>query len=151
MPFAYIERLSLDPVNAEVVFKGKNGIAMMEGSFTGKIMYIICGYIISLLMSIILLNLVPDRKSILTRAGDRTLPIYLFHVYIVKILKKITLLHEINDFVLLPLLFAVSIILVFLLGSDFFVKSTYYICNPLEFVRQIKGKLIKKKNKNAEA
>jgi len=129
----------LNPVNADVIFKGKNGVAKMKGSQYGKLVYIIAGYVISLLMCFILLNLVSDRKSIFTRIGERTLPIYLFHVFIVKIIKRSHLLKGIDTYILLPLLIALSFIIALILGSDLFAKLTYYLWNPLEFVKVVKG------------
>lgn len=120
---------------------------MMEGSLWEKIIYIIIGYAISLLMCFIVLNIVSDRKSIITRIGDRTFPIYLFHVFIVKFLRKTPLLHETATFILLPLLLVLTLSIVMLLENELFIKATYFLCNPLELITAIKASIYKRARK----
>jgi len=143
----YVSVMLFNPVNAEVIFKGKQGIAYMEGSLLFKTICIIAGYIISLLMCFILLNTISDRKSIITKIGERTLPVYLFHVFIVIVLRDLDILHSLNVFVLLPLLLVLSMLVVLLLQSEIFIKSTYYLWNPLEFLRRVKDLIISLNNK----
>jgi fucose 4-O-acetylase-like acetyltransferase len=139
--FIFIAFLNTD--NAEMVFKGKAGIAPMEGSLLYRITYILIGYIIALIMCFIILNLVSDKKSIITRIGDRTLPIYLFHVFIVNLIKKVSILDTLHPFVLLPVLFVLAILITLLLENDIFVKYTYYLWNPLELIRTVKDSVMK--------
>lgn len=143
----YLSVMFFNPVNAEVIFKGKHGIAMMEGSLIFKTTCIIAGYIISLLMCFIMLNLLSDRKSIITQIGERTLPVYLFHAFIVIVLRDLEILHSLNVFILLPLLLLLSFLVVLLLENEIFIKLTYYLWNPLEFLRLVKEFIVSQSNK----
>lgn len=141
----------LDTTNAEMIFKGKFGIVAMEGSLPYKITYVLLGYIVALIMSFFIINIVSDKKSILTRIGDRTLPIYLFHVFIVNMIKKIALLDKLHPFVLLPLLFLLAVLITLFLENNLFIKCTYYLYNPLEFFKIVKNttlRLVKRADTN---
>lgn len=131
-----------DDTNTEKILKGCFGVAKMKGSLTVVSVQIFLGYFISLVMCYLILNLISSKTCILTKWGDRTLPIFLFHRFITRIFKKYTfLLGDLNHTILLALLFVSVVIIVCIFSSDFFVDLTYFLWHPYKFAKNIVKKL----------
>ncbi len=127
--------------NLEYIIKGSYGVDQMKGNLLATTAKIVLGYILALLICYILLNLISNKQTILTKWGDRTLPIFLFHMFAVRFLKDSTFLKSLNQWLQLPLLFIITIVIVCLLSSDLFIHCTYYVWHPFEAVKNVKKKL----------
>ena len=124
-----------DHTNLEKVLKGSYGIEELKGTISHISLQIIIGYLVAIAMSFLLLNLIGNKKSFLTRLGDHSLPIYLFHAFFVMIVKKISLFKEIPPVILLSILFLISMSIVWLLSSRIIIQSTYYLWHPSEVLK----------------
>ncbi|MDD3174767.1 MAG: hypothetical protein PHF63_14115, partial [Herbinix sp.] len=131
----------VDSTNLEEIFKGNHGIDQMTGTLLSTTGEIILGYIIALLMCYIFLNLISDRINILTKWGDRTLPIFLFHIFVTRTIKTLNIFDGLNPIILLLLMFLICIIVISILSSDIFMNITYYMWNPYKSVKIIAKKL----------
>jgi fucose 4-O-acetylase-like acetyltransferase len=144
MSITYLYYGVIKSANEEKILKGSFGIDQMEGSWVGTTIQILAGYIVAIILCYILLNLVSNKRNFLTRWGDHSLPIFLFHVFFTLIMKKLPFLKEVNQVVLLPLLFIIAVLIAQLLSSDIFIKCTYYLWHPYEgialFMEKIKSK-----------
>jgi fucose 4-O-acetylase-like acetyltransferase len=134
----------INNANEEKILKGSFGIDQMEGRWFSTTIQILAGYMIAITLCYVFLNLISDKKNFLTRWGDRSLPIFLFHVFFTLTVKKLTFLSDINHMVLLPLLFIIAVLIAQLLSSDFFMNCTKYLWNPYQVVALLVGKIKRK-------
>jgi len=122
------------------VLKGSYGVNQIKGTLfadTGKIGL---SYLIAIIMCYCLLCTMSSKQNILTKWGDRTMPIYLFHMFIVRTIKEIFNFDSLNRWILLCILVAFTFAIVSFAGSNLFVKLTYYLCNPYELMKLIRKK-----------
>lgn len=75
-------------------------------------------YIISVIMSICILNLIPINTFKYTDYGSKTITIYLLHAYIVDFIARIQIIKNINPFLGLVIFFIISVISIFILGNN---------------------------------
>jgi fucose 4-O-acetylase-like acetyltransferase len=146
MSVTYIYFSVIKNANEEKILKGSFGIDQMEGRWFGTTVQILAGYMVAITLCYVLLNLVSNKKNLLTRWGDRSLPIFLFHVFFTLIIKELPILNEVNLKVLLPLLFIIAVLIAQLLSSDLFIKCTYYLWNPYEVIALVMEKIKSKFN-----
>jgi fucose 4-O-acetylase-like acetyltransferase len=80
-------------------------------------------YIIALVMIIVILNLVPERKTFFSQIGTATMPVYVLHLYIWEYIKQYQILH---NHTYLYIIFSVisSIVIVYLLSRPI-IKRIY--------------------------
>lgn len=128
-----------DSTNKVKILKGSYGAYQMKGAILHTSIDILVGYIIALAMCYVLLNAITDKKCFLTKWGDHSLPIFLFHSFFVMYIKRLTFLEHMNAGLLLIIMLMASFFIVLVLGSDIFVKRTYYLWHPID-VYKIIGK-----------
>jgi fucose 4-O-acetylase-like acetyltransferase len=133
-----------DTTNEEKILKGNYGIGEMDGSLLFRTGHILSAYIIALVIGFIILNVISGKKCLLTKWGDRTLPIYLFHAFFVMLSKKVTFLEQLNPWILLLVMLLADFAIISLLSSDIFIKYTYYIWNPYQLFENIAQKMRRK-------
>jgi len=117
------------------ILKGSYGVYEMKGALPHTTTVILIGYVIAIVMCYVILNVSGSKNNILTKWGERSLPIFLFHSFFVMYLKRLSFFNGLNFAVLLGLLIVISVIINVILSSDLFVKCTYYLCNPVEMVK----------------
>jgi fucose 4-O-acetylase-like acetyltransferase len=122
--------------NEEKIFKGNYGIERLDGSLLSRTGHILIAVLIAVLICYVLLNMIPDKVCFLTKWGDRTLRIFLFHAFFVMVLRKLPFLKTMNPWLLLPLLLLTALGVVELLSSDFLMKYTYYMWNPYKLIER---------------
>jgi fucose 4-O-acetylase-like acetyltransferase len=126
-----------DITNEEKIFKGNYGIDQMDGSLLFRTSHIVAAYLIALIMSYIIVNFISSKKCFLTKWGDRTLPVYLFHAFFVMLSKKMLFLQNLNPWLLLPIMLLADFAIVGILSSDIFIKYSYYLWNPLQLIDKL--------------
>lgn len=130
-----------DSTNKVKIFKGSYGTYQMKGEILHTTIDILIGYVIALVMCYVLLNVITKKKCILTKWGDYSLPIFLFHSFFVMYIKRLTFLENLKSSFLLLIMLVASILINLLLGSDIFVRRTYYLWHPTEIDKLIKKKI----------
>lgn len=133
----YLFYMRTDGVNLEKIFKGSYGMNKLKGSVFTISWQLILGYLFAFIMCYLLLNLISEKKSFLTRLGDNSLPIYLFHVFFIIKVKKMKFLGTYPPAVLLILFVILTIFIVWLLSTKPFIKLTYALCNPVRVITYI--------------
>lgn len=118
--------------NTEKVLKGSYGINKLKGPVSIITWQLILGYLFAIIMCFIILNIVSNRKCFLTKLGDHSMPVYLFHAFFVILIKKIDFLSNLSPAVLIGVLFVTAVIITGVLSSNPFVNATYTLCNPYE-------------------
>ena len=146
----YLYFLLDGPTNKEEILKGSFGVYEMQGSLQSIGSDVLIGYIIAIVMCYVLLNIISKKESLLTKWGDRSLPIFLFHTVFVMTSRKLGILKELNPWILLTILFVSSVLILSVLSSDLFIRLTYYLWHPIELadavVRKAKGNQWKRIN-----
>lgn len=94
-------------------------------------------YILAVTTSIFILTLIPDKKLFFTKLGSRTIAVYAFHGFIIKMLVKYNFFNYINSFKSEILIIMLSLFIVILLSSRFINKITKIMIHPV-FFKQIK-------------
>ena len=138
--------------NKEEILKGSYGVYEMKGSLIPIGIDVLIGYVIALALCYILLNVISNKEGMLTKWGDKSLPIFLFHTFFIMITKKLIFLKELNPWVLLALLFVEAIIIVSVLSSDWFGKRTFYLWHPMILMDLVAQKIkrSRSRSKNTE-
>lgn len=130
-----------DSTDLTNILKGSYGTDQMEGELLTTTVKILLGYVFAVLMCYILLNAISKKECILTKWGNRSLTIYLFHWFIGRILKDVSTQGDTNKMALLPILFLMAILIVTILSSDKFVNTTYYLSHPYKAMHQLYKKI----------
>jgi fucose 4-O-acetylase-like acetyltransferase len=87
-------------------------------------------YLISFLLCYILMNLISSNRSVLTKWGDNSLAIFLFHPIFVFSLWQFEFLKTWDADTKLIFFIFVSVGITLFLGTNMFSRVTKYICNP---------------------
>ena len=132
--------------NKEEILKGSFGVYQMEGSLMSITVDILLGYLIASLVIYIMLNIITDKICFLTKWGDRSLPVFLFHTIFVLTFKKFSVFKEFNAILLLVLLIAASYGITSILSSDWFTNFTYYLWHPVEVIDRFEGRMKSRTN-----
>jgi fucose 4-O-acetylase-like acetyltransferase len=117
----------------EDIFRGSYGAYKFlkpTDGFAEYLIKVLFGYMVSFLMCILVLNSVNDNKSVLTKWGDNSLTIFLFHPVFVFYLWKFRFFEVWKWDSQILFFFLLTIWISSVLGSNIFVKYTMYICNP---------------------
>jgi fucose 4-O-acetylase-like acetyltransferase len=104
-------------------------------------------YFISFLLCYILMNLISSKRSVLTKWGDNSLAIFLFHPIFVFSLWQFELLKTWDTDTKLIFFIFVSVGITLFLGTNMFSSITKYVCNPNISAEKMVGyvKLFKRK------
>lgn len=133
----FIYFMQVTNTNMENILKGSYGLNELKGPLWPNTLRIIMCYSIAILLCYMLLNLISSRRSILTKWGNRTMPVFLFHIFITRIIKDIDSLYTLSSWILFPLLLVASILIVVVLSSELFMKYSYYLWHPYDAVRSL--------------
>lgn len=124
--------------NLVMIFKGAFGVDDLDTSFLPVIAQVFLGYGISICLCFLLLNLVTNKQSILTKWGDHSLQIFLFHFFVVIVVSYMSSkLEMLNHFVLGAVLFIISILVTIILSSKLFIRYTDWLCRPYFTLKNI--------------
>ncbi len=127
--FLFIQKYPL----IERVFRGSLGSSFFvepTNTFSFYIVVVIIHYFISFGLSFLIMNIATDRLLPLTKWGDNSLTIFLFHPIFVFWLWEFSFFETWEVDTQLFFFFIVSLGISHILGSIKFVKLTKYICNP---------------------
>lgn len=130
----YLFYVLTDTMNSEKILKGSYGLDKLKGQVSDITWQLVLGYLFAILLCFLMLNIVSNKKSFLTKLGDRSLPIYLFHVFFIIVMKKLEFLGALPTVVLFTLFVGLSVFIVWVLSLEPFIKLTHYLCNPLKII-----------------
>ena len=117
--------------NLEMIFRGPFGVEVLTESTVPYFIDILICYGISLYFCFLLLNIVSSKKSIITKWGDNSLQIFLFHAFaVIPITYFPSILGGLNSLLLTLILFVLAIAVVTVLSHELFVKYTNWLCKP---------------------
>lgn len=111
-------------------FYGSFSYAQLNSSNYPKYILRIFTYILAITVSIFVLVLVPSRKLFFTNLGSRTMAVYIFHGFIIKLLVKYNFFDYVNSFISEILIVLLSLLIVILLSSKIINKITKIIVHP---------------------
>lgn len=117
-------------------FYGSYSYSQLDSLNYPKYIMRISTYAIAVITSAIVLILIPDKNLLFTKLGSRTIAVYGFHGFIIKILVKYNFFDYINSFVSEISIIILSLLIVMLLSSKFINKITKIIIHP-KFFKQI--------------
>lgn len=126
-----------DDTNQENILKGSYAVDQMKGSLLSTSGEILMGYLIALIMCLVILNLINNKRCIFTKWGDHSLSIFLFHIFITRYIKTFDNLNNISRLPLFALMSASAFIIVCVLSSDTFVNKTSFLSNPYQTIKSI--------------
>ncbi|MBT2218629.1 acyltransferase family protein [Virgibacillus dakarensis] len=124
----------------EDVFRGSYGAQRFLNPNDGFLFYLFVIssiYFISSFICLMILNFVTDRISLLSKWGDHSLTIFLFHPVFVFYLWQFDFFGQWNSDTQFLFFFILTVGISYTLGSNLFVKSTKYICNPYKFFKRL--------------
>src|SRR5699024_6181724 len=124
----------------ESIFRGSFGSHRYVEDNDGVVVYLFkisLHYVLAFGLSYVMLNLVSNRANILTKWGDHSLQIFLFHPICVFIIRQTEFMDSWTPSTKLAAFFMVSLWIVILLGSTIFVRLTNFLCNPYKTVVNI--------------
>lgn len=122
----------------EDAFRGSFGaLRFSDGSFNDFLLISLFQYVVSGFLCILVLNLVTHKQSILTRFGDHSLTVFLFHPLFVFLLRKYMLQEDWESDTQIVLYLLLAMLVSYFLSSKIFVKSTKYLCNPYSFINKL--------------
>lgn len=127
----------------ESIFRGSHGIHKFLDDNDGFFKYfskIFLSYGLSFWLCYLILNLIPIKTSIFTKWGDNSLTIFLFHPIFVFVIRSTEYMTKWNPDTKLVTFLFVTIMVTIILGSNFFVRATKYMCNPYHFIKKIINK-----------
>jgi fucose 4-O-acetylase-like acetyltransferase len=131
----------VDDTNTERILKGSFGVDEMKGALLPVTVEMLACYAIALFLCYMLLNLIKDKKCFLTKWGDHTLSVYLFHIFITKLIEKYGVFSGMKEWMLLPFLVLTTILIVSVLSSNKFINATHFLLKPYDILRNIGKKL----------
>ncbi len=87
-------------------------------------------YILAIIISICILTLIPDKKFFFTHLGSRSMTVYLFHGFIIKLLLKYKFFDYIESFRTEIFIIILSFFIVIILSSKYINKIAKIIIYP---------------------
>lgn len=130
------------PINMEELFRGSRGSSTFIESKNSYIITVLIHYFLSFSLCFIILNLVSQKTNVITRWGDHSLPIFLFHPIVYYLLVMVEILQNDNIFLIKFLFyFLLAIVSCSILSSKYFIRWTWYFFNPLKYLYRLKNKL----------
>lgn len=117
-------------------FYGSFTYSQLDGLNYPKFLLRMFTYILAIAISTFVLTLIPDKKLFFTKLGSRTMAVYVFHGFIIKILIKYNFFDYVNSIISEISIILLSLLIVILLSSKFINKFTKVIIHP-GFFKQI--------------
>ncbi|PRS14656.1 hypothetical protein C6X95_06675 [Bacillus pumilus] len=123
--------------NLEWLFRGSFGIKRFLAHDESYLMKMLLHYLLSAWICLLVLIAVNSKKSILTKWGDYSLGIFLFHPVFVFILRKTEFMNEWSGDTQLVFYFALAFIIVSCLGSNLFAAVSWFITSPYNTIKKL--------------
>lgn len=123
--------------NLEWLFRGSFGIKRFLANGESYMLKMILHYFLSAWICLLILISVNNKKSILTKWGDYSLGIFLFHPVFVFLLRRTEFMNEWSGDTQLILYFALTFVIVSVLGSNLFAAVSWFITSPLNTIKKI--------------
>lgn len=123
--------------NLEWLFRGSFGIKRFLANDESYMLKMLLHYFLSAWICLLILISVSSKKSILTKWGDYSLGIFLFHPVFVFLFRRTEFMNEWSGDTQLVLYFALTFIIVGFLGSNFFAAVSWFITSPLNTIKKI--------------
>lgn len=124
----------------ESVFRGSFGVDKyleVGDGFAEYVLKITIHYVLALWLCYLLFNLISNKQHVLTKWGDHSLMIFLFHPVAVFILRQTEFMDEwAFDTKLFTMLF-IAMVTTIVLSSNVFVSATKSICNPYHSIKSL--------------
>lgn len=98
-------------------FYGSYSYSQLDGFGCPKFIIDILTYILAIITSVCVLALIPDKKLIFTKLGSRTMSVYIFHGFIIKLLVKYNFFNYIDSFTSKIFIMLISLFIVVILSS----------------------------------
>ncbi|WP_123053713.1 acyltransferase family protein [Clostridium sp. JN-1] len=111
-------------------FYGSYPYSQLNGLGYPKFMIGILMYILAIITSICVLALIPSKKLIFTNLGSRTMGVYVFHGFIIKLLDKYNFFSYLNSFTSKISIILISLLIVVIFSSKRISEITSIIACP---------------------
>ena len=128
----------------ESIFRGSFGTHRFMAESEGVSIYtikILTHYSLAGWISLLIINCVSEKKSILTKWGDHSLTIFLFHPVLVFIIGRMEFMSEWEADLKVLSFLIMAIGISYVLGSSSFMKLTKYICQPYKALEKLVQKI----------
>lgn len=99
-------------------FYGSYPYSQLDGFGCPKFIIDILTYLLAIIASVCVLALIPNKKLIFTNLGSRTMGVYIFHGFIVKLLVKYDFFNYIDSFTSEIFIMLISLFIVVILSSQ---------------------------------
>ncbi|MGE6629035.1 acyltransferase family protein [Bacillus sp. NPDC077027] len=123
--------------NLEWLFRGSFGIKRFLANDENYMLKMILHYLLSAWLCLLLLISISNKKSILTKWGDDSLGIFLFHPVFVFLLRKTEFMNEWSGDTQFIFYFALAFVVVSFLGSNFFTAISWFITSPINTIKKL--------------
>jgi len=134
----------LNAENLEAIFKGSKGTEVLVNANINIYLEVLLSYIISIWFGYLFINIINNKRNILTMWGDHSLAIFLFHPFVVITLGMMKNKIQFGLLINFILLFLIAVATTAFLGSKWFTHLSCVICNPYKMIKKIAIKLAKK-------
>ncbi|WP_413358770.1 acyltransferase family protein [Robertmurraya sp. 2P01SA] len=125
--------LSMYPTHYDLLFYGFSGYEKFSIPGQSYITTILFHYIIGFIGIYIVLNLVNEKKSILTKWGAHSLSIFLFHMIVIfYLIRHPEWLNQLEPDIRLLVQINIALVVTILLGSTTFNRCVRFLIKPLE-------------------
>lgn len=131
--------------NLESLFRGSYGVDRILLCKTSIFIEMLISYVITLINGYVFINITTSEKNIITKYGENSLQIFLFHPLVVVMIKKYATFSKDEFIINFIILLVATLITVIILGSNTFYNFTKYICYPNNAIKIALNKICKKK------
>ena len=124
----------------ESVFRGSYGIHRYLEDSDGFFVYSLkigVHYLLALWLCYLLCIIVSNNVNILTKWGDNSLTIFLFHPVFVFVLRQSEFMDDWDPLTKASFSLMVAMMVTLLLSNKYFVKYTKWMCNPYNTIKNV--------------
>ncbi|NMM62615.1 acyltransferase family protein [Clostridium sp. P21] len=111
-------------------FYGSYSYSQLNGFGCPKFITEMLVYVLAVIASVCIVALIPNKKLFFTKFGSRTMSVYIFHGFIVKLLVKYNFFNHISSFTSEILVVLISLLIVVMLSSKKINEVTNMIVSP---------------------
>src|SRR5699024_745950 len=136
LAFLYIQ----NSYGAESIYRGSHGLhkILEDGdSFLIYFIKMILYYFLAFWVIYLIFNLLTNKENILSKWGDHSLTIFLFHPVFVFVIRQTEFMEDWEPLTQMAFFIMLTMGISYILGSYFFVKVTKYFCNPYNTIRTL--------------
>lgn len=136
LAFLYIQ----NAYGAESIYRGSHGLNEIledEEGFLSYLIKMVLYYSLAFWVVYLIFNFITDKENIITKWGDHSLTIFLFHPVAVFVIRQTEFMKEWEPFTQLAFFLLLTICISYILGSYIFVKVTKYFCNPYDAIKKV--------------